>query len=377
MKQEATLMQEENEALLRPIEEMEPAGPWLRYDPIYDRITQSRRRENQGFPQGVWQRPLLQADWEAVEKLCSQTIEQRSKDMQLAVWRTEALLHLRGLHGYRSGCQLILQLHQYFATTMHPAPQQERLTGPNPLPLPATDSGVEARLNLIAWMNEKLSLELSLLPLTSPSEVTGAARFSLADLETARYRDQSLQHQPGTTGTEKGVKLFESSLAMTPVEWVQNLWTELEAAAEITAVLDEVFDRCYGSANSGLLQIRDVLEKMATAILPALPEVEFATVEQPPDSSVAVEGAASGAVCASEFLVRSREEAYQRLAEISEFLARIEPHSPVPYLLRRAIAWGRMTLQELLPELLHDPAALQDVGHMLRLNGGSGSSNPK
>ena len=64
--------------------------------------------------------------------------------------------------------------------------------------------------------------------------------------------------------------------------------------------------------------------------------------------------------------INTREQAYQTLARIANFLARIEPHSPVPYLLHRAIAWGGMSLRELLPELLHDQAALKDVGHLLR-----------
>ncbi len=36
----------------------------------------------------------------------------------------------------------------------------------------------------------------------------------------------------------------------------------------------------------------------------------------------------------------SREEAYQTLKLIAEYLQRIEPHSPVPYLLQRAHVWA-------------------------------------
>ena len=71
--------------------------------------------------------------------------------------------------------------------------------------------------------------------------------------------------------------------------------------------------------------------------------------------------------------IQSREDAYARLAEISAFLSQLEPHSPVPYLLQRAIAWGSMSLSELLPELLHDQVALREVGILLRLDGSNGS----
>ena len=37
----------------------------------------------------------------------------------------------------------------------------------------------------------------------------------------------------------------------------------------------------------------------------------------------------------------SREEAYRQLLLIAEYLARTEPHSPVPYLIRRGVEWGK------------------------------------
>jgi type VI secretion system protein ImpA len=63
--------------------------------------------------------------------------------------------------------------------------------------------------------------------------------------------------------------------------------------------------------------------------------------------------------------VRTRAEAYQRLREASEFLLRTEPHSPVPYLIRRAIAWGNMTLAEVLEELLSKNADLPTIYALL------------
>ena len=46
----------------------------------------------------------------------------------------------------------------------------------------------------------------------------------------------------------------------------------------------------------------------------------------------------------------SREEAYRQLLLIAEYLARTEPHSPVPYLIRRGVEWGNKPLSELLGE---------------------------
>ncbi|HYN21582.1 MAG TPA: type VI secretion system protein TssA, partial [Thermoanaerobaculia bacterium] len=63
--------------------------------------------------------------------------------------------------------------------------------------------------------------------------------------------------------------------------------------------------------------------------------------------------------------VSSRSEAYQRLAEAADYLLRTEPHSPVPYLIRRAVSWGNLSLAELLQELLQKNADLPTLYTLL------------
>jgi predicted component of type VI protein secretion system len=63
--------------------------------------------------------------------------------------------------------------------------------------------------------------------------------------------------------------------------------------------------------------------------------------------------------------VLSRSEAYQRLIEAADFLLRTEPHSPVPYLVRRAVSWGNLSLADLLQELLQKNADLPTLYTLL------------
>jgi type VI secretion system protein ImpA len=46
-----------------------------------------------------------------------------------------------------------------------------------------------------------------------------------------------------------------------------------------------------------------------------------------------------------------RDAAYRALAEIAAFLRRVEPHSPTPYLIERAVRWGGMALPEVMADL--------------------------
>jgi type VI secretion system protein ImpA len=385
-----------NEMFLQPIDPTLPVGTYLRYDPLYDRIAQARLSEDASLPQGVWQRPTLQADWRLVEELCTEALIHRTKDLQIALWLTEAWLHLEGLAGYSRGANLILELHHSFVDTMHPAPELADRVSPHEInfPLRAIDPSVEHRVNLIQWLNEKLSLQVKLLPLSSPSAASGTTSFSLADLEGALYQEQ-IQRRQGPNPSSSGVTAFERSLELTPPDLLADTWAKLRQAIDITNQLDEYFDICYGSANGGLLALKGILDRMALAIAPALPEehqIQYPNAENADDIGITVfESGLPSTQLAYEPVtvplatshrsdahcgctpIQSRDDAYSRLAEISEFLRKLEPHSPVPYLLQRAIAWGGLNFCELLPELLRDQAALREVSDLLRLSGSNGN----
>jgi len=48
----------------------------------------------------------------------------------------------------------------------------------------------------------------------------------------------------------------------------------------------------------------------------------------------------------------NRDSAFQQLRNIAEYFAESEPHSPVSYLLEKAIRWGYMSLPDLMGELV-------------------------
>ena len=65
--------------------------------------------------------------------------------------------------------------------------------------------------------------------------------------------------------------------------------------------------------------------------------------------------------------IRTRAEAYSLLQEIALFLHENDPHSPTPYLISRAVAWGNMHFDELLPELVGDTPRLSDLLKLLNI----------
>ncbi len=62
----------------------------------------------------------------------------------------------------------------------------------------------------------------------------------------------------------------------------------------------------------------------------------------------------------------SRDEAYRTLEALARYLMTIEPHSPTPYLVRRAVNWGRLPLPELMAEIMQEEG---DLNRMVQLLG--------
>jgi type VI secretion system protein ImpA len=352
----------EIERLLAPISEDAPAGVWLRFEPAYDEIKRLREEDDSTLPQGVWKRELKRADWPAVTRLCSELLEGSTKDLQIAVWLTEAWLHLHGLPGFERGLRLLAALCRIFWPSLHPA----------------LEDGAEARLAPIAWAADKLLLPLKQVLITAPASEDGAA-YGWKDWEEGLYLANlaRLDAAAAAKAQEQGMvpqAKFMVSVSLTPAPWFAKLASEAAAALAAAGELEAALAESCGEAVPSLTPLKTplvtiqafacrVLEERGEAgMLPMLSAAaggEEAAPEVPETpKDTAAEGARSGRVS-------SRSEAYQRLAEAADYLLRTEPHSPVPYLIRRAVSWGNLSLAELLQELLQKNADLPTLYTLL------------
>ncbi len=72
--------------------------------------------------------------------------------------------------------------------------------------------------------------------------------------------------------------------------------------------------------------------------------------------------------------VRSRQDALKRLSDVAEFFRKTEPHSPVSYLVQRAVKWGNMPLDNWLQEVIKDETVLGNLRETLGFGGYAGDS---
>src|SRR5947207_1747365 len=86
---------------------------------LYDQIKEARRQDDD-LAQGAWQRERKVANYALVAKMGQEALAAKSKDLQLAVWVTEALLHTEGFAGLRQGLDLCRALIKDFWDTLYP-----------------------------------------------------------------------------------------------------------------------------------------------------------------------------------------------------------------------------------------------------------------
>lgn len=343
------------DALLLPISDQEPAGAWLRYEPIYAQIQAARKEDDATLSQGVWKTEPRRANWREVERLCEEALRTRSKDLQLAAWLTEAWVQSRGFGGLRDGLRLMRGLCERFWDCLYP------LLG---------DNDTAFRVTPLLWADQRLALLSKFQHVTRPEG--GGQAYAYADWEVA-MRNEKAPPQPEKKkkgaedeATPLTTPRYLASAGATPRAHLQALSAALFEIMEEIRSFEDLLKERLGSAFITLHDLKKVLpeiQHLARQLLGAAAstgEVE-PEAEAPEQAAPAVSGGGP---------IRSRAQAYQRLIEASEFLLRTEPHSPVPYLIKRAISWGNLGLTDLLAEIVGTPADLKAIYALLGVKPG-------
>ncbi len=346
-------------ALLAPIPGDRPAGEALRYSGLYDAVQEARREDDAALPQGIWKTQLKRADWRQVAALTSEALAGRSKDLQLAVWLLEAWTRLDRVPGIVRGLDLLLGLCEAYWPDLHPLPEEGDL---------------DYRVAPFVWLNEKVSLVAKQVPLVEPEPADEpAAAWSLADWEAAARHEQLARAHPEAAkspGAERAVTVerFMAAVAATPAAFYAVLDRDLGRATAALARLQALLDGRCGAQSPSLYGFREVLGAMRQLAERVLRERgEEAAPEVPPElwPGAFEESPAAPPAPLSGGRITSRAEAYHWLAEAADYLLRTEPHSPTPYLVRRAVSWGNLSLTDLLRELVQNEGDLKTIYALL------------
>ncbi|QLO45049.1 type VI secretion system ImpA family N-terminal domain-containing protein [Citrobacter freundii] len=286
------------QALLAPIQADNPCGDSIRYSPEFDRLVAARQQDDETLPTGVWQSTPRRADWDEVANIATLLTKTLSKDLVIMGWLGEARIRIRGLAALPDALALVTLALEHYPEELHPQ---------------IKEGDYDYRAAPLCWIAQHyatLVAEASLF-------IAHGETVSLTQWQQGKFSDIPL---PGADETP--LQPLASS-----IEWLKRLNAVCQSWPEASAPSFSLLEQ----------KIKTCLQALGGSALPVQPQ------------SVSEESAPT---FSNNATFTHREEAYLMIKQVADYLARTEPHSPVPYLLYRAFAWGHTPLPELLNELI-------------------------
>ncbi len=370
--------------LLQPIPGPNPAGESLFYDVVYSDIREARRFDDFRAPNNPFE--IKKADWKKVVALTTHAFSHRSKDLQLAVWLTEALVRLHGFPGLSEGIGFLTTVIDRYWDLIFPLPEGQDL---------------EARANVLNFLNgPSMALAIREIPLL-PNEQENNYSYeqweqskgyvipdnleSLDDEEKKYY--ERLQEEAKRCGipSQKQWEIFETRIKP---EHIRPTNQQIMCCLEEIQILDQVITKRFREQGISFQKLSSLLEAIQLlvkrfqkdislkaegvqsdhpGIQPEYPTFPAGT-EAEPIQTTSHQGEAQmvGSAGKSQMAkTLNRKEALAQLARLAEFFRKTEPHSPVSYLVHRAVKWGESPLGDVLGELIKDQNVLDHVRETL------------
>ena len=354
------------DSLLQPISEDNPVGEDIREDssptsPYYS-IKDARNAARAAERNNMFDGDSSEADdqWRKLLDLAPDILQNHAKDLEVASWYTEALVRRYGFQGMRDGFKLIHGLIDQYWDNLYPLPDED---------------GVETRVASLTGLNGEGAEGVLIAPIRNIEITQGnePGPFSFWKYQQALDVEKIIDEE---AKADKASKLgfsnedVERAVTESSEDFFVNLRDDItisiDTFKEIGSKLDEY---CGINDAPPISNIINILGDCLGAVnhigkykMPSDDVAESDSAESIEDSAASSDS--GGQVQQASGPVRSREDAFKKLIEISEFFRKTEPHSPISYILERAVKWGDMPLDDLMKELIPDSSARDFYGSL-------------
>lgn len=317
---------------------------------LEDQLGECFAAEKRNLKKEGFNLPPEPVSWEPAVDKALKYIAGTSKNLVLATLVTEAGLRIQKARGFALGLELMTELIDKYWPQVHPVGPISANNGASDI-----DSKKFAALRYAYDWPERVAKRLDTLMALTP----GGTRVS-DYYDALKLNDPGLDSSIRQKRIEKGVKTVEQI----QVEFQQHapqvklLYENLMRCSAATDKLKAAMDsKCaspdptspfylpdLSSTAEGIRRIAGIVRKLAPADLIVDPE---------PPATQAAEGASDAP---RQFVVpggqMTRENAFAQLTQLAAFFRQTEPHSPISYAIEQTVRWGKMSLPELLTELV-------------------------
>ena len=346
-------------------------GEDLMFDPRIDAIVAARQEDDPLLAQGNWVTELKVADWGFVKNQCAELLSDTSKDMKLALWYVDALSHTDHLVGISQGLSLLQALNDEYWLTMYP-------------PLDGEEDSMDIRAGLLSWFVKALTDDIKQLSLADTKLESYDYNYYL----TARDHDKQRQQNPDSeTSNQLTLSDYNHAIKNSSEAWQKALMSNLNKVTEQWQDLTDQLNDLMGMDAPVFAPVTDLLVALTQHLRPLIPEYADTTNNMSPEGiadtvnstddneSTMLDGNKSLASTKNVTLTdfnpsnrdhqSNRQQALKLLAQIQEYFATNEPHSPVTFLLGRAIDWADMPLDQWLAHIIKNEDQLSMISDMV------------
>jgi type VI secretion system protein ImpA len=347
--------------LILPIKRENPCGQSLRHDPLYDKIREARREDDDTVSRGVWQFELKRADWYEVETLGGDALISQTKDLQVAGWVGESWIMLGGLPGVSRSLNLISRLCEQYWPNLYPEIESEEM---------------EYRSQFFDWYDQNLTQRLVSLPVAEEEYVDYP--FTLADWMSALHFEVAIKrsNDPGKLiqkSESKGqpvLKRLQGILRQVPRSVLQDKIKSLQSLSQDFQTFMTLLNSLMPNSTVAFNQFKPALTEMIRIY-----ETEINQRPVPINSSTSEslsqeaepypipifeeqENDTASIANTSSSQGLSPAKAYAQIAEIADYFQQTDPHNPASQILRRVVSWQNKSFMDILTEMGSSPEEL-------------------
>ncbi|WP_394125425.1 ImpA family type VI secretion system protein [Vibrio hepatarius] len=388
------------ESLLAPISDEAETGTYLKLDrSAYRSLRNSYNTAQSSFrqlietPDASSDEVLLDANdsnWAQLRQDTFDALTKSTKDIELLGWYIASqLFTAKPYQALADSTKVLSELVERYWSTLHPTLPENKLKSSDEqgIARELAEFRIKPLLQLVGESNDSTALFMPLQLISLVDEVTygdylraersgelatlkekAQSQFSPEVEETVMLLSQSYQH---FSQAEAAIAKECQAIGVTPTSFrfvKANIANSINAIRFLTEekfanwplddeylprkeeTVEEVHIEVTPEANVSEAPVDATTATNVTQSVEAATQVNTVTSNHasPSPNQTLVSNAPTFSSVGN---LASRDQAFQELRKIAEYFKATEPHSPISFLLERAIRWGYMSLPELLQEM--------------------------
>ncbi|MEQ8791066.1 MAG: type VI secretion system protein TssA [Pirellulaceae bacterium] len=327
--------------LLAPLAGDNPAGdPKAYIYGLHEQLDELGREDDaDDYDDATRPETLKKADWPGVADAARRALREQTKDLRVACHLIEAQTRIEGFAGLRSGLALLEQLVRQCWDRLNP---------------PLDNDDPESRSAPLSNMLDDPIRGLCFPNLVRAVPLLGDAKHGCS---TAEWEKLLVSKSP------EDQQRLDAVVSSSDAERLARTIAETEGCLQSLQSLQSALAEHLGDAAPGFVYLRQAIEEcggLASQVRRQIAGESHEQSEQPAPSGGAHDADAAPRT-GKDSETQTRLQAYQQIDAAAEVLRRLEPHSPVPYLVKRAVKLGRMPFPTLIKQLVREESVLTEL----------------